>query len=140
MKTKFPLILFFLATAVATEAEEAEAMQYGPNVRFRNAEFGDHSGALEQCDGVAGTVPARYAEAFPKAEEAIGKYMDENRDRLNAARQAAQDAAQARESAQATQDAQQAASAPAAAPASGGKASKAAPAPQPAATGWTANQ
>jgi hypothetical protein len=127
MLKKFPVILFFIATAVPTEEEQAEAMQFGPNVRFRNAEFGDHAGALEECDGVAGVVPARYAEAYPEASKAIEAYMDANSERLSKARQNAQAAAQARETV---------VDAPAAQPT--GKA-KSAPAPQPAAAGWTAN-
>lgn len=137
MIKKFPIILFFLAASSPTAEEEAEAMEFGPNVRFRNAEFGNHSGALEACDGVAGKVPDAYAKC-PTGKEAIEKFMDENADRMAKAREGAQAAAQARE--EAAQAAQAATATQA--PAKGGKAAATpAPAPaQPAAAQWTANQ
>lgn len=134
MLKKFPIILFFIATAVPTAEEQAEAMQYGPNVRFRNAEFGNHSGALEECDGVAGKVPEAYAKC-PTAEDAIAKYMDANAEAVGKARESAAASAQAR---QAAQDAAQAAQAATPAPATA-KTDKPAPAAKPAAQGWTAN-
>jgi len=63
--------LFFIASAIATDAESDEAMELGPNVAFRNATLVSTEGALEVCDGVAGIVPQRYADARPTAREAI---------------------------------------------------------------------
>lgn len=74
---KYPRILFFVAGVMPTEEDFAAAEKLGPNVSFRNASAVPNDGALEKCDGVAGKVPARYAEAFPTAEEAIAEYEAE---------------------------------------------------------------
>lgn len=74
---KFPIILFFVAGSEPTAAQQAESFKLGPNVRFRNAEFVSDVGSMEACDGVAGDVPARYADAYPTAEDALKKYADE---------------------------------------------------------------
>ena len=68
---KFPRILFFIASTIATDDESDEAMELGPNVAFRNASLVSTEGTLEACDGVAGMVPKRYADALPTAREAI---------------------------------------------------------------------
>ena len=66
-------ILYFVA-GVAPSAEDFEAAEkLGANVSFRNANAVPAEGALEICDGVAGEVPERYAEAYPEAKEAIAK-------------------------------------------------------------------
>lgn len=68
---KYPVILFFIASVMPTEEDYAAAEQLGPNVRFRNASMVPAEGCLEKCDGVAGQVPERYADAYVSAEEAI---------------------------------------------------------------------
>lgn len=83
MKSSFPVILFFINGAHPTADDLEEAESYGPNVRFRNAHHvaaDMNPGAIESCDGVAGTVPKAY-QKFPSAEDAITAF--------NAARQAA---------------------------------------------------
>lgn len=74
---KYPRILFFVASVMPTDEDFANAEQLGPNVSFRNASMIPEEGALELCDGVAGQVPTRYAEAYPTAEEAIAEYEAE---------------------------------------------------------------
>lgn len=74
---KFPVILFFVSGSEPTAAQQAESFKLGPNVRFRNAEFVSDIGSLEKCDGVAGDVPARYADAYPTAEDALKQYAEE---------------------------------------------------------------
>lgn len=74
---KYPRILFFVASVMPTAEDFAAAERLGPNVAFRNASAVPNDGALEQCDGVAGQVPARYAEKFPTAEDAIAEYEAE---------------------------------------------------------------
>lgn len=74
---KYPRILFFVASVMPTDEDFANAEKLGPNVAFRNASMIPEEGALELCDGVAGLVPARYAETYPTAEDAIGEYEAE---------------------------------------------------------------
>jgi len=78
---KYPRILFFVAAAMPTEEDFSAAEKLGPNVAFRNASMVPNDGVLEKCDGVAGCVPERYAEAYPTAEEAIAAYEDERKAR-----------------------------------------------------------
>lgn len=74
---KYPRILFFVASVMPTAEDFAAAELLGPNVAFRNASAVPNDGALEECDGIAGKVPARYAEKYPTAEEAIAAYEAE---------------------------------------------------------------
>lgn len=64
-------ILFFIVGAMPTADDYEAAEAIGANVSFRNASAVPPDGALEECDGVAGAVPARYAEAFKPAAEAV---------------------------------------------------------------------
>lgn len=57
-------ILFFINGAVPTESDKAQAASISGRVVFRNAQFAN-SESCEQCDAVAGAVPANYAAAFP---------------------------------------------------------------------------
>lgn len=68
---KFPRILFFIAATMPTAEDFDAADEMGPNVSFRNASMVSTEGALENCDGVAGQVPQRYADKFLSAREAI---------------------------------------------------------------------
>lgn len=65
-------ILFFVKGVSPTpeDFEEASKLQAQAQVVFRNAQAVPAEGTLEECDGVAGHVPAPYAE-LPAAEEAI---------------------------------------------------------------------
>lgn len=76
---KYPRILFFVVAAMPTEEDFLASEELGPNVAFRNASMVPTDGALEKCDGVAGCVPTRYAEAYPTAEEAIAAYKDKRK-------------------------------------------------------------
>lgn len=70
---KQPKILYFIAASSPTEEEMADAETLvGAKVMFRNFEFVDAtSPSMEDCDGVAGDVPANYAAKFPPAEEVL---------------------------------------------------------------------
>lgn len=74
---KLAKILFFVLGASPTAENFAEAQELRANVAFRNAHHVPSDGCLEECDGVAGEVPERYAEAFPSAEEAIAARDEE---------------------------------------------------------------
>ena len=63
-------ILFFVQGVSPTPEDFEEASKLKAQVVFRNARAVPAEGALEECDGVAGHVPAHYAE-LPAAEEAI---------------------------------------------------------------------
>ena len=63
-------ILFFVQGVSPTPEDFEEASKLKAQVVFRNASAVPAEGALEECDGVAGHVPAPYAE-LPAAEEAI---------------------------------------------------------------------
>ena len=57
-------IIYFVNGSSPTEEQFKEAELLGTSI-FRNAKFiADEP--LENCDGVAGEVPGRYLEAFPK--------------------------------------------------------------------------
>jgi len=78
---KKPFILFFIPGMSPSEEarDEATALQgKGVQIGFRNLRHVDQAATrLETCDGVAGEVPANYAERFPKAEEVAEKFADE---------------------------------------------------------------
>lgn len=60
--------IFFLADASATEDEAAQINAIGAGVILRNAGFVSDDlapGQIEDCDFVAGAVPAVYAAKFP---------------------------------------------------------------------------
>lgn len=71
MRRKTPKILFFLADGVPTDAELDAGEKCGFGVVFRNSQYVPVEGALEACDGVAGNVPPRYAEAFPVERDGV---------------------------------------------------------------------
>lgn len=63
-------VLYFISDCVPTDEERADAVKYGPNCVFRNAVFADTQ-TTEECDAVAGKVPASYLckpKAVPWAE------------------------------------------------------------------------
>ena len=64
-------ILFFIADMIPSLEESEAAAKLDANVHFRNASRVPSTGNLEICDGVAGVVPASYANAFESAENAI---------------------------------------------------------------------
>ena len=57
-------ILFFTRGACPTSEEREQAASISGRVVFRNSQFAG-SEPCEQCDAVAGCVPANYAAAFP---------------------------------------------------------------------------
>lgn len=63
-------ILYFVDGVSPTPEDFEAASKMQAQVVFRNARAVPPEGALEECDGVAGHVPAPYAE-LPAAEEAI---------------------------------------------------------------------
>ena len=63
-------ILYFVDGVAPTPEDYEAASKLTAQVVFRNARAVPSEGALEECDGVAGHVPAPYAE-LPAAEEAI---------------------------------------------------------------------
>lgn len=73
MIRKFPRILFFINGPLPTEEQQNEALEYGFNVAFRNADLISADGCREECDGVAGEVPERYADK-PHADEALAAW------------------------------------------------------------------
>ncbi|OHD25445.1 MAG: hypothetical protein A2Y38_12875 [Spirochaetes bacterium GWB1_59_5] len=79
---KYPRILFFVAASMPTQDDFEAAEQLGPNVAFRNAAMISNEGSLEKCEGVAGLVPQRYADAYPTAEDAIADFETERKARL----------------------------------------------------------
>lgn len=65
-------IIYFIADGVPTEAEIEAARAYGFGVVFRNAAAipADVSpGQIEECDGVAGLVPAAYKEKYKESAD-----------------------------------------------------------------------
>ena len=114
-------ILFFVKGVSPTPEDFEEASKLQAQVVFRNAHAVPAEGALEQCDGVAGHVPAPYADK-PTAEEAIKTVSD----KLAALAKKVGDA-----------PAPKAPAKPANAPAAAGKAQ--APAKGAAAPAWTPN-
>lgn len=72
MKLKALKILFFVNGPAPTAEQFAEAEALSGNIAFRNAlAVPSDNHALEDCDGVAGEVPAIYSAKFPHAEAAI---------------------------------------------------------------------
>lgn len=72
MKTKPMKILFFTNGPAPTIEQIAEAEAFNGNVAFRNARVvPSENHALEECDGVAGEVPAIYSAKFPTAAAAL---------------------------------------------------------------------
>jgi hypothetical protein len=64
---RLPVILYFINGPLPTKSEAEEAANVsGATVKFRNAALVDTTGAeaLEECDGVMGSVPPRYDAAF----------------------------------------------------------------------------
>jgi hypothetical protein len=103
---KDPCILFFIAGANPTAAEELEAMELGSNVRFRNRVYAQvDQGALEACAGVAGTVPDCYKD-FPKGADVVKKAKESHLEALKAAKAKAADGGEkpAKESAKEKKD------------------------------------
>lgn len=73
---KMPVILYFCASTSPTPAEMAEILALGTNVRVRNGSVPIGAVALEECDGVAGSViPAGYAN-YPTGREALEDWTD----------------------------------------------------------------
>ena len=68
-----PLKILFFTNGPAPTAEQlAEANKLNGNICFRNAKYvPDDPHALEDCDGVAGDVPAIYSAKYPDAVSAI---------------------------------------------------------------------
>lgn len=67
-------ILFFVDGHAPKPEDFQAAAEMAATVVFRNARaVPSEPHSLEICDGVAGKVPALYAEKFPTAEEAISK-------------------------------------------------------------------
>lgn len=64
-------ILFFVDGVAPTREDVLAASALNGHIMFRNARQVPAEGALEDCDGVAGKVPPRYAAKFPTAEAAI---------------------------------------------------------------------
>lgn len=72
MHIKALKILFFVNGPAPTAEQIVEAEALPTNVSFRNAlAVPAENHALEECDGVAGEVPAIYAARFPDAQSAI---------------------------------------------------------------------
>lgn len=68
-----PLKILFFTNGPAPTAEQlAEANKLNGNICFRNAKYVPaEPHALEDCDGVAGDVPAIYSAKYPDAVSAI---------------------------------------------------------------------
>ena len=68
-----PLKILFFTNGPAPTAEQlAEANKLNGNICFRNAKYVPaEPHALEDCDGVAGDVPAVYSAEYPDAVSAI---------------------------------------------------------------------
>lgn len=73
---KNPRIIYFIKGALASAKEEQDAARYGNNVVFRNASLVGEGESPEKCDGVAGAIPASYAE-LPKAKPILITVIDE---------------------------------------------------------------
>lgn len=71
-----PAKILYFVNGVSPTPEDFEAAAKLPaQVSFRNAQAVPAEGSLEDCDGVAGCVPAPYADK-PTAEEAIKAVSD----------------------------------------------------------------
>lgn len=64
-------VLYFVDGIAPTADQIVEANSLAAHVCFRNARAIPAEGALEECDGVTGVVPQRYADKYPSAEKAI---------------------------------------------------------------------
>lgn len=65
-------ILFFIDGPAPSNEDFAKAGEMAATVVFRNARaVPSEPHSLEMCDGVAGKVPAIYADKYPDAEKAI---------------------------------------------------------------------
>ncbi len=64
-----PKILFFVADSVPSPDEYKAAEALNGNVVFRNVNFVPETGALEECDSVAGIVPKSYSHLACEAEK-----------------------------------------------------------------------
>lgn len=96
---KYPRILFFVNDAVPTLEHQLAAERLAPcRVSFRNARLVGDEGSLEECDGVFGDVPKRYADKYPTAEEAIATFVKTREEQLA---KAEEEAAKAKEAAHA---------------------------------------
>lgn len=60
-------ILYFLNGAAPSKQDLVDAETYGYGTVFRNKHHVPMTGALEDCDAVAGNVPPRYQKKFPIA-------------------------------------------------------------------------
>lgn len=71
--SRIPFVLFFHRGMNPTDEHMAAASAIGARIGYRNADQvgATAMSALEECDGVAGDVPDRYAAAFPSAQTAI---------------------------------------------------------------------
>lgn len=67
---KAPKILFFVDGMAPTPDDMAAAAEITGQICFRNARVIPAEGALEECDGVAGHIPAPYKK-LPTAAQAI---------------------------------------------------------------------
>lgn len=68
-RSLYPKVLFFIGDTNPTTDQADAANKYGPGVAFRNATVVPDDSPLEDCDAVAGMAPARYADAFPNADD-----------------------------------------------------------------------
>ena len=64
---RIPKLLYFIAGMVPTDREIEDASRFGVTVGMRNrTQVSDVAmSTLEECDAVAGDVPARYAKTYP---------------------------------------------------------------------------
>lgn len=79
------VILYFIDGPMPTAEQFAEGQSMAAQVKYRNAQQVPDSGALERADGVAGSVPSRYAEVYPEAAEAIKNVEKANKAELKRA-------------------------------------------------------
>lgn len=67
-------ILYFVNGPAPAPEDFQAAAELNATVVFRNASVvPSEAHSLEICDGVAGCVPAIYAEKYPTAEEAVSR-------------------------------------------------------------------
>lgn len=69
-------ILYFIKGPMPNTKQEAEAASMHAHVMFRNALHIGEDSRLEECDGVAGEIPASYSK-LPSFNEAIAKRDEE---------------------------------------------------------------
>jgi len=74
-----PKILYFIKGTLPSDEAYDIADGLGTNVAFRNVDFIVDTNALEDCDGVAGEVPAAYAKKYPTAEKALKQFKVERK-------------------------------------------------------------